>query len=158
TLRQLAALVGIGRSMPIRPLRTERFIAELDAEAAQANEVAIGNSDLATLASDTGNRLTMIAGSARVYAAAQTEGDAEAARTTLLEEMERGELPVALGDQQCVKGESTAGRISASALQRAVRAGFDGFKVCQQAGLRRNPALRGTVRVRFTVGRDGKVS
>jgi hypothetical protein len=158
TLRQLAALVGIGRSMPIRPLRPEAFIAELDADAARANAVAIGDSDLATLASDTGNRLTVIAGSARVYAAAKTEGDAEAARTKLLEEMERGELPVALGDQQCVKGESAAGRLSAVSLQRAVRAGFDGFKTCHEAGLKRHPGLRGTVRVRFTVSRDGKVS
>jgi hypothetical protein len=158
TLRLLAAMVGLGRSMPIRPLRPELFVAELDAEAEQANAVAIGDSDLATLAADTGHRLSTIAGGARALAAAKNDGDAEAARTKLLEEMERGELQVALGDQRCTKGESAAGRLSAVSLQRAVRAGFEGFKGCHEAGLRRRPGLRGTVRVRFTVARDGKVS
>jgi hypothetical protein len=39
-----------------------------------------------------------------------------------------------------------------------VRAAFGDFKRCYEAGLRRHPRLRGVVRVRFTVSRDGAVS
>jgi hypothetical protein len=158
TLRTLAALVGLARSMPVRPVDLDRFVGELEADAARARAVQGGDPALAKLGADVAARLAKIAAAGRALAAAKRDADAEAARVTLIDEMERGEIFVGVGDERCGQGESLAGRIPASALQRVVRAGFDGFKKCYEAGLRREPALRGTVRVRFVVARDGSVS
>ncbi len=158
TLQVLAAEVSLGRSMPVRPLRPELLVRELDADAARARAIATGDAELSKLAADAAARLDRIAGGARALAAAERQGNGEAARTTLLEEMERGELIVALVQQRCGGSESVAGHIPASALQRAVRAGAGAFKKCYEPALRRDPDLHGTVRVRFTVARDGTVS
>lgn len=39
-----------------------------------------------------------------------------------------------------------------------MRADFDGFVRCYEAGLRRNPNLAGRVTTRFVINRDGSVS
>jgi hypothetical protein len=166
TLRRLASLVSLGRSMPARPLYPDRFVAELEADAARATAAPPEDAAVAKLAADAGARLTSIAAAARALAA-KRDGDAEPARVALLEQMERGELVVLLGDERCGKSaagrhsakalESTVGRIPAAALQRAIRAGSDAFRKCQESGLRRDPSRRGVVRVRFVVGPDGSV-
>ncbi len=156
TLRTLAAMVALGRSMPVWPLRPELFLAELEADRARARSAAAGDAELVKLAADTGKRLATLAAGMRALAAAGSEAAAEAARTSLLEEMERGELLVSVGDQRCARGESVAGHLPSSAVARVVRSGFDGFKKCYEAA--RNPSLRGTVRVHFVVARDGSVS
>jgi hypothetical protein len=158
TLRELAALVALGRSMPVRPRRPDRFVAELDAEAAQALAVKAGDTDLATLAAGTAARLGKIAAAARALAGQRSPDDAEAARVTLLEEMERGEILVQQGASLCHTGEGLAGRLSAAALARVVRGGSGAFRACYEPALRRDPSLRGVVRVRFVVARDGTVS
>ena len=155
TLRQLAAVVPLGRSMPVRPLRFELFVAELAADQARALSVKADDAELARLAADTGSRLARIGAGARVLAAATGEADAEAARTRLLEEMERGELLVGIGEQRCAKGESMAGHLPSAALARVVRSGHESFKKCYEAA--HDPSLRGTVRIRFVVARDGAV-
>jgi hypothetical protein len=166
TLRRLAAIVSLGRSMPVRPLDPDRFVAELEADAARATAARSDDAALTKLAADMGARLASIAAAARAWAA-KRDGDAEPARAALLEQMERGELVVLLGDERCGKGaagrhsakalESTAGRISAAALQRVIRGGSGAFEKCHASGLRRDPGLRGVVRVRFVVGPDGSV-
>jgi hypothetical protein len=72
--------------------------------------------------------------------------------------MERGELSVQLAEKTCPRAEGPAGSLTGAAVQRAVRPGLGAFKQCYEEGLRRDPSLRGTVRVRFTVSRDGAVS
>ncbi|APR78268.1 Hypothetical protein A7982_03615 [Minicystis rosea] len=167
TLRRLAALVSLGRSMPIRPAYPDRFVAELEADAARATALPSGDPALAKLTAETSARLGKIAAAARALAA-KKGSDGEAVRAALLEEMERGELVVLLGEERCGKTpagrhsaaalESTAGRISGSVWQRAVRAGNEAWKRCHEAGLRRDPSLRGAVRVRFVVAPDGTVA
>ena len=158
TLRELAALVALGRSMPIRPRVPERFAARLAADAAQARGVAPGGGELGKLASGAAARLDRISAATRVLAGKRSPDEAEAARTTLLEEMERGEIFVEQGVALCHAGEGLAGRLSAAAIQRVVRGGFGAFRACYEPALRRDPSLRGTVRVRFVVARDGSVS
>ena len=63
-----------------------------------------------------------------------------------------------LVEGKCPRAEGPSGRMPASAIQRVVRPAFGAFKLCYEAGLRRDPGLRGAVRVRFTVARDGAVS
>jgi len=53
---------------------------------------------------------------------------------------------------------SVSGRLPPEVIQRIVRQQYRRFRSCYQAGLRRNPALRGTVFTRFIIGRDGRVS
>ncbi len=158
TLRELSALVALGRSAPIRPRRADRFLAELDTQSAQALSAKPADAELAKLAAETAARLSKIAGAARAFAAKRTPDDAEAARVALLEEMERGELPVQQGASLCHTGEALAGQLPAAALRRVVRGGFASFVACYEPALRRDPTLRGTLRVRFVVARDGSVS
>lgn len=155
-LRELAALVGLGRSAPIQPLSAEKFAAALDADAAAARAVRDADPELSKLARDAEARSAAIATAARAFAA-KRGGDREASRVALLEEMERGELLVQIGERRCGKGEGLAGTLPASAIARVVRGGFGEMKRCYEAGLRRDPGLRGTVRVRFTIARDGTV-
>jgi hypothetical protein len=150
-LRELAALVGLGRSMAIRPQDPARLAAELMADARQARAVTGDDPEMGKLAAEASGRLEKIA------AAARAGGD-EGARAALLDEMERGELSVQIGEGKCPRAEGPAGRMSAAAIQRVVRPAFGAFKQCYEAGLKRDPSLRGTVRVRFTVSRDGAVS
>jgi hypothetical protein len=55
-------------------------------------------------------------------------------------------------------GSYVTGRLPPEAIQRIVRANFGRFRACYEEGLLRNPALQGTVRARFVIGRDGAVS
>jgi hypothetical protein len=52
---------------------------------------------------------------------------------------------------------SVSGRLPPEAIQRVVRQNFGRFRACYQQGLGRNPALEGTVRARFVIGRSGAV-
>jgi len=158
SLRELAGLVALGRSMPIVPRAPEPFVAELSAEAVQAAAVKTDDPALAKLASDTAVRLTMIAAASRALTASRGPDQADAARTTLLEEMERGEILVHEGAARCATGDALLGRLSAAGLARVVRGGAGAFQACYEPALRRDPTLRGTVRVRFVVARDGSVS
>ncbi|MFT3771844.1 MAG: hypothetical protein QM820_41075 [Minicystis sp.] len=167
TLARLAAVVSLGRSTPVRPIHPDLFVAELEADAAQAGAAPAEDAAAAKLAADTRARLTKIAAGARALAA-RRDADADAALGVLLEEMERGELVVLLGGERCGKApagkhsaaalESTVGRLSAAAVQRVVRGGGEAFKKCHEPALRRDPTLRGAVRVRFVVARDGTVA
>jgi hypothetical protein len=118
--------------------------------------VKTDDAELAKLAADTAARLVKIAESARTFQARHDTG-AEPQRVSLLEEMERGEIMVQVGEARCKETEGLAGRMTGSAIQRGVRAGMDAFKKCHQAGLRRDPRLAGVVRVRFVIARDGSV-
>jgi hypothetical protein len=155
-LRELAALVGLGRSMPLEPVSTYRLAAALDADAKIARDMQSSDAELAKLARDTEARLTTIAAATRAFGAKLGPGR-EAARVTLLEEMERGELLFQIGARRCPNGGALAGTMRASAIQRVVSAGSGEIKRCYEAGLARDPGLRGAVRVRFTVAPDGKV-
>jgi hypothetical protein len=155
-LRELAALVGLGRSMPLEPVSTYRLAAALDADAKMARAAPASDAELEKLAHDTEARLLTIAAATRALGTKQDPGR-EAVRVALLEEMERGELLVQIGARRCPKGGALAGTMRASAIQRVVSAGFGEMKRCYEAGLARDPGLRGTVRVRFTVAPDGTV-
>jgi hypothetical protein len=50
------------------------------------------------------------------------------------------------------------GRLPPEVIQRIVRQNFGRFRLCYEYGLRKAPALAGTVRVRFTIEPDGSVS
>jgi hypothetical protein len=55
-------------------------------------------------------------------------------------------------------GASTvSGRLARNKIRDVVRANFEVFKKCYEAGLKKNPDLKGGVKVRFVVGRDGRV-
>ena len=55
-------------------------------------------------------------------------------------------------------GTMVSGRLPPEAVQRVVRQNFGRFRACYENGLGRNPALEGTVRARFVIGRDGAVA
>jgi hypothetical protein len=50
------------------------------------------------------------------------------------------------------------GRLPPDVIQGVVRSHFGAYRDCYEAGLLRNPAMKGTVRVSFTIERDGSVS
>ncbi|APR81984.1 Hypothetical protein A7982_07333 [Minicystis rosea] len=58
----------------------------------------------------------------------------------------------------CGYGCSVSGRLPPQAIQRIIRQNFGRFRACYEQGLVRNPALQGTVRTRFVIGRDGAVA
>ena len=47
------------------------------------------------------------------------------------------------------------GRIPPEAIQSAVRARFDAFRACYEAGLTKDPKLAGTVTVKYAIAKDG---
>src|SRR5262249_45778462 len=49
-------------------------------------------------------------------------------------------------------------RLDPVLIQRIVRASFEDYRRCYQAGLGKDPALRGRVVIRFVIGIDGAVS
>jgi hypothetical protein len=53
---------------------------------------------------------------------------------------------------------TVAGRLPPAVIQRIVRSHFGAFRRCYEQGLARDPDLRGSIRARFVIGRDGKVS
>jgi len=53
---------------------------------------------------------------------------------------------------------NVTGRLPPEVIQRIVRQNFGRFRLCYESALRNNPALRGTVVVRFVIGRDGRVA
>jgi hypothetical protein len=167
TLQRLASIVGVGRSMAVRPLHPELFVATLDEVAREASSMVTDDAELAKLGKDVAARLAKVVEAARALAAS----GADRARLTLLEEMERGELAAVEIEQRCVEGggtsggrlsaaamESGAGRMSAAGLQRALRSGDAAIKRCADAGLRRSPSLSGALRIRFVVAKDGSVT
>jgi hypothetical protein len=52
---------------------------------------------------------------------------------------------------------SVSGRLAPEAIRRIVRQNFGRFRGCYERGLVKNPALAGTVKTRFVIGRDGAV-
>lgn len=50
------------------------------------------------------------------------------------------------------------GRLPPPVIQKIVRARFDRYRACYEAGLARDPTLTGRVSIRFVIGRDGNVS
>jgi hypothetical protein len=50
------------------------------------------------------------------------------------------------------------GRLPPDVIQGVVRSHFGAYRDCYEAGLLRNPSMKGTVRVSFTIERDGSVS
>ncbi len=55
-------------------------------------------------------------------------------------------------------GTSVAGRLPPEVIQRIVRQSFGRFRLCYEKGLAKDPSLAGTMRVSFTIGRNGKVT
>jgi hypothetical protein len=55
-------------------------------------------------------------------------------------------------------GGSVSGRLPPEEIQKVVRANFDVFRSCYEAGLRKDAELAGRVGIRFVIDRDGKVS
>ncbi len=53
--------------------------------------------------------------------------------------------------------EPKAGRLDPEVIQREVRASFGRFRGCYEGGVQRDPTMRGTVAVFFTISEDGKV-
>lgn len=54
-------------------------------------------------------------------------------------------------------GMSIQGRLPPEVIARVVRARIGTFRACYEDGLKRAPSLRGTVKVKFTIGPDGSV-
>ena len=55
-------------------------------------------------------------------------------------------------------GPRALGRLPPEVIQRAVRVNFTVFRLCFEAGMRRDPNLTGKVVVRFVIGLDGAVT
>jgi hypothetical protein len=53
---------------------------------------------------------------------------------------------------------NVSGRLAPEVIQRVVRASMGRVKACYEKGLITRPSLQGTVKVRFVIGRDGKVA
>lgn len=53
---------------------------------------------------------------------------------------------------------AAVGRLPPEQIQRIVRGNFAALRACYELGLKRDPALRGRVNVRFVIGREGRVS
>jgi hypothetical protein len=53
---------------------------------------------------------------------------------------------------------TVSGALPPAEIQRVVRENFGKFRMCYEAGLGRDAKLRGLVKARFVIGRDGKVS
>ncbi|NUP13201.1 MAG: AgmX/PglI C-terminal domain-containing protein [Polyangiaceae bacterium] len=53
---------------------------------------------------------------------------------------------------------SVSGRLPPEVIQRIVRQNFGRYRLCYEAGLKKDPKLAGKITVSFTIGRDGKVS
>ncbi len=53
---------------------------------------------------------------------------------------------------------TVSGRLPPEVIQRVVRQHMGGFRMCYEKGLVKNPALAGTVKVKFVIAADGKVS
>ena len=53
---------------------------------------------------------------------------------------------------------TVSGRLGHDVIQSVVRQNFGRIRLCYEQGLGRNPALQGTLSVRFVIGRDGSVS
>lgn len=54
-----------------------------------------------------------------------------------------------------VGATTVAGRLPPEVIQRIVRQNFGRFRLCYDAGLRKNPNLQGTVSIKFTINREG---
>jgi hypothetical protein len=54
--------------------------------------------------------------------------------------------------------KTASGRLPPDVIQRVVRDHYPAFRNCYEAGLTRNPNLKGRVSVAFVIGRDGKVT
>jgi TonB family protein len=52
----------------------------------------------------------------------------------------------------------TTGRLPPDTVQAILRSHYGIFRKCYEAGLARNPKLKGRVTVRFVIDRDGRVS
>jgi hypothetical protein len=57
----------------------------------------------------------------------------------------------------CSESLSGSKRLAPEVIQATIRDGYDRFRECYGAGLRRNPDLAGRVTVRLVIGRDGAV-
>ena len=52
---------------------------------------------------------------------------------------------------------ATGGKLAPAEIQKVVRAHFSQYRACYADALKTKPELQGTVKVRFTIGKDGKV-
>ena len=50
-----------------------------------------------------------------------------------------------------------AGHLPPEAIQKVMRQSFSSIKACYEQGLTRDPTLRGSMRIRFVIGKDGRV-
>lgn len=57
-----------------------------------------------------------------------------------------------------IQPANVSGRLPPELVQQNLRRNLGRYRRCYAEGLRRNPSLRGRVRVRFVIGRDGAVS
>ena len=73
-------------------------------------------------------------------------------------EFEGDSVQQADGERPTAAPLDPAARVPPEAIQSAVRASFDGFRRCYEAGLARDPKLAGTVSVAFAFGEDGVVT
>ncbi len=71
-------------------------------------------------------------------------------RTPMPDGSHAGRLPV---EAQTL---SSINRLPPEVIQRVVRQDFGRIRACYEAGLKRNPNLRGKVTTRFTIGLDGR--
>jgi hypothetical protein len=62
------------------------------------------------------------------------------------------------GGKVTMGATKVSGRLPPEVIQRIVRQNFGRFRKCYEAGLARDPSLRGKVAVRFVIGRDGAVT
>jgi hypothetical protein len=53
---------------------------------------------------------------------------------------------------------TTSGRLQPEQIQSVIRSHYGALRKCYEAGLARNPRLRGKVTTRFVINREGRVS
>lgn len=63
-----------------------------------------------------------------------------------------------LGSVRLEAPSETEGHLPREVIQRIVRQSYAPIRACYKRGLKRNPAMEGTVKVRFVIGTDGSVT
>ena len=55
-------------------------------------------------------------------------------------------------------GSSVTGQLPPEVIARTVRASISQVRACYERGLKKDPALKGTVKIKFTIAADGRVA
>jgi hypothetical protein len=124
---------------------------ELDRNVARIRAVQPKEPELAKLVDDTYKLTEGLAERLQSLAEAQEAkrvDDEGSATSALIETAKAGDALMSSWQLRCTEAR-VSGRLAPEVIQRIVRANFGQARACYEDGLRRDPNLRGMVRVRY---------